>query len=112
MAPNNGLANSKPLVKEDPSSGRNAKEASTTILPKGTVESRGNGTVNSHAVISRQIQAFIQGEGKFSFWAEVRGFFTVWMFVTRLPGPTWVDHHPGMCCLSVFAFPMSTVNID
>jgi hypothetical protein len=27
----------------------------------------------------------------------VRGFFTVWMFVTRLPGPTWVDHHPGRC---------------
>ena len=111
MAPNNGLANSKPLAKEGPSSGRNEKESSTTILPKGTVESRGNGTVNSHAFISRQIQEFIHGEGKFSFWAEVRGFFTVWMFVTRLPGPTWVDHHPGKPCLSVLTFPMSTVDI-
>jgi hypothetical protein len=92
MAPNNGLANSKPK------NGKNEdKESRTTILPKGTVESRGNGTVNSHAVITRQILDFIHGEGKFSFWAEVRGFFTVWMFVTRLPGPTWVDHHPGRC---------------
>jgi len=92
MAPNNGLANSKP---KNGSSSSTNNENRTTILPKGTVESRGNGTVNSHAVITNQILDFIHGEGKFSFWAEVRGFFTVWMFVTRLPGPTWVDHHPG-----------------
>ena len=95
MAPNNGLANSKPKNV----SKTKDKEARTTILPKGTVESRGNGTSNSHDVITSQIQQFIHGEGKFSFWAEVRGFFTVWMFVTRLPGPTWVDHHPGRCLL-------------
>ena len=110
MAPNNGLANSKPKngtrhgvssAAASATTGKSNQESSgttgtTTILPKGTVEARGMGThIHSRKVISNQIQQFIKGEGKFGFWAEVRGFFTVWTFVTRLPGPTWVDHHPG-----------------
>lgn len=83
MAPNNGLSNENKLRQ---SSG------TTTILKEGTVESRGMGTnVNSRQVISDQIQQFIHGEGRFTPKAEVRGFFTVWTFVTRLPGPTWVE---------------------
>ena len=50
---------------------------------------------NSREVISEEIEAFINGEAKFGVTSEVRGFFTVWTFLTRLPGPTWVDHHPG-----------------
>ena len=38
---------------------------------------------------------------------EVRGFFTVWTFVTRLPGPTWVDHHPGYLMRGMAYFPLS-----
>ena len=96
MAVNNGLANAKP------------KSSETNILKAGTVEARGMGTnINSHEVISDQIQAFLRGEGRLSFKAEVRGFFTVWTFVTRLPGPTWVDHHPGYLMRGMAYFPLS-----
>ena len=66
------------------------KSGTTTILQAGIVEDRGMGTnINSREVISDQIQAFINGEGRASPKAEFRAFFTVWTFVTRLPGPTW-----------------------
>lgn len=68
---------------------------STTILPRGTVESRGMGTnAKSRDAVSQEIREFIDGEGN-SIWAEIRSFFTVWLFVTRLPSPSWVDAHPG-----------------
>lgn len=98
MAPNNGLASKKPKT----------KSGTTTILNAGTVESRGMGTkVNSRKVISDQIQEFIKGEGRFGPKAEFRAFFTVWTFVTRLPGPTWVDHHPGYLMRGMAYFPFS-----
>lgn len=85
MAPNNGLANSKTKQADEQS-------GPTTILKAGTVESRGMGTnINSRKVISDQIQSFLSGEGRASPKSEFRAFFTVWTFVTRLPGPTWVD---------------------
>lgn len=97
MAPNNGLANAK--LK---------KSGSTTILESGTVEGRGMGTnINSRQVISSQIQEFLEGEGKLSPKAEFRAFFTVWSFVTRLPSPTWVDHHPGYLMRGMAYFPFS-----
>jgi cobalamin synthase len=99
MAPNNGLANSKPSQ---------GKSGTTTILEAGTVESRGMGTnINSKEVISEQIQSFLVGEGQASPKAEFRAFFTVWTFVTRLPGPTWVDHHPGYLMRGMAYFPLS-----
>ena len=70
MAPNNGLANAKPKVKQPNQNGR------TTVLKAGTVEDRGMGTnINSREVISEQIQQFLHGEGRLSTKAEVRGFF-------------------------------------
>jgi len=102
MAPNNGLANAKPKVKQPNQNGR------TTVLKAGTVEDRGMGTnINSREVISEQIQQFLHGEGRLSTKAEVRGFFTVWTFVTRLPGPTWVDHHPGYLMRGMAYFPLA-----
>lgn len=97
MAPNNGLANAK--LK---------KSGSTNILESGTVEGRGMGTnINSRQVITSQIQEFLEGEGKLSPKAEFRAFFTVWSFVTRLPSPTWVDHHPGYLMRGMAYFPFS-----
>lgn len=100
MAPNNGLANR--------SNGDDEKSGSTTVLKSGTVESRGMGTsTNSRETISNQIKEFLRGEGRCTPKAEVRGFFTVWTFVTRLPGPTWVDHHPGYLMRGMAYFPLS-----
>lgn len=103
MAPNNGLANKKPKVAES-----DQTKSDTTVLKAGTVEGRGMGTnVNSKEVISTQIQEFLRGEGRFGPKAEFRAFFTVWTFVTRLPGPTWVDHHPGYLMRGMAYFPFN-----
>jgi len=84
----------------------NSDSGTTTILPEGTVESRGIGTL-SHDEVSQEIQTFLNGEGKLSLDAEMRGFFTVWMFITRLPVPTWVDLHPGYLMRGMTYFPIS-----
>ena len=109
MAPNNGLANAKPKDDKNNDKTQNTpKSGRTTILQAGIVEARGMGThTNSRKVISDQIQSFLNGEGRFTPKAEVRGFFTVWTFVTRLPGPTWVDHHPGYLMRGMAYFPLS-----
>ena len=108
MAPNNGLANAKPIGSNNGSDKAKEESGFTTILKAGTVESRGMGTnINSREVISKQIQTFLDGEGRLSPKAEIRGFFTVWTFVTRLPGPTWVDHHPGYLMRGMAYFPLS-----
>ncbi|KAI2509963.1 phosphoribosyltransferase [Fragilaria crotonensis] len=94
MAPNNAL--------------KKATAATTTVLQSGTVEARGMGTkATSRDVISQEIVAFLEGEAKLSITAESRAFFTVWTFITRLPGPTWVDHHPGYLMRGMAYFPMA-----
>jgi hypothetical protein len=107
MPPNNEVANTT----ERSSNVNDNREGRTTILTKGTVESRGNGTVNSDEVVSSEIQEFINGEGKCSFWTEVRAFFTVWIFVTRLPAPSWVDAHPGYMMRGLTYFPVTGILI-
>lgn len=94
MAPNNAL--------------KKATAATTTILKAGTVEARGMGTkATSREVISEEIVAFLEGEAKLSVTAESRAFFTVWTFITRLPGPVWVDHHPGYLMRGMAYFPIA-----
>ena len=108
MAPNNGLANAKATTSITRDEDKKKESGSTTILKAGIVESRGMGTnINSRDVISNQIKSFLKGEGRLSPKAEIRGFFTVWTFVTRLPGPTWVDHHPGYLMRGMAYFPLS-----
>jgi adenosylcobinamide-GDP ribazoletransferase len=103
MAPNNGLSRRKRS-----SSRSNTTRGKTTILRDGLVESRGTGTnINSRFTISTQVQNFIDGEGSFTTKTEARAFFTVWTFVTRLPGPIWVDHHPGYLMLGMSYFPFA-----
>ncbi len=99
MAPNNALAQTP----------RNEGRSSEgTVLSAATVESRGTGTIiKCREVITEEIQKFLLGEGRLSPEAEVRGFFTVWTFVTRLPGPVWVDHHPGYLMRGMTYFPLA-----
>jgi nicotinate-nucleotide--dimethylbenzimidazole phosphoribosyltransferase len=86
--------------------------SSTTVLEKGTVENRGmgirvsNSSSTSRDVILEEIYAFVQGEARWSIHAELRAFFTVWTFLTRLPGPIWVDHHPGYLMRGMAYFPL------
>lgn len=102
MAPNNALRRDKPDVKGTTATGT----GSTTVLLKGTVESRGIGVRNdTRSKVQREIDAFLQGEASFSLLSESRAFFTVWTFITRFPGPTWVDHHPGYLMRGMAYFP-------
>jgi nicotinate-nucleotide--dimethylbenzimidazole phosphoribosyltransferase len=88
--------------------------SSTTVLEKGTVENRGMGIRNTNSsskstsrdAILDEIHAFVQGEARWSVHAELRAFFTVWTFLTRLPGPIWVDHHPGYLMRGMTYFPL------
>ena len=95
-------SSSSPSTNEN---GSSRKSGTTTILPAGTVESRGIGDLQADAVHA-DIRAFLEGEAKASWKAETRAFFTVWMFLTRLPGPTWVDHHPGYLMRGMTYFPL------
>jgi hypothetical protein len=80
----------------------------TTILNEGIVQSRGHGSKSSINVIHQEIQDFLQHNRTKHHWVyiESRSFFTVWTFLTRLPGPTYVDHHPGYLMLGMIYFPL------
>lgn len=99
MAPNNALSERKKVVK---------KQGATTVLDAGTVESRGMGTkATTRSQVTAEITEFLNGEAKLSPKAESRAFLTVWTFITRLPGPTWVDHHPGYLMRGMAYFPLA-----
>jgi len=116
MAPNNALADrgNKKKTSKSSTTGDNREQqeadgsSRTTVLDKGIVESRGMGTtkITSRNVISSEIQSFLSGEAKFGWISEIRSFFTIWTFITRLPGPTWVDHHPGYLMRGTAYFPL------
>lgn len=113
MAPNNALANLKPkrISATESSNIRNGFSTSkTSVLDVGVVESRGTGVHPSSSKnatsISEEIELFLNGEAKFGVTSEIRGFFTIWTFLTRLPGPTWVDHHPGYLMRGMAYFPL------
>ena len=71
----------------------------TTVLPPGIVESRNIiDPSKSHREISSEIRAFLSsgdGTSRTGLQSEIRSFFTIWMFVSRLPSPSHVDLHPG-----------------
>lgn len=78
----------------------------SNVLPDGAVEGRGTGTHLSSDEVSKEIQDFLQGVGRLSWLAECRAFFTVWIFITRLPAPTsWIDLHPGFLMRGMAYFP-------
>ena len=83
------------------------KESRTTILEPGIVESR---NLSNKSQISEEIQSFINGtddnNATLSPQSEFRTFFTIWMFITRLPSPSWVDLHPGFLMRGMSYFPV------
>jgi hypothetical protein len=83
-------------------------ESSTSVLSAGTVEGRGHGVkhTDSRQLVHAEIQAFLDGQDKIGWRSETRSFFTVWMFLTRLPGPSWIDHHPGYVMRGMAYFPV------
>lgn len=82
-------------------------ESRTTVLAPGTVESR-NATNRSQ--ISAEIASFLSGtdgnQAAMGFRSEFRTFFTIWMFITRLPSPSCVDIHPGFLMRGMSYFPV------
>ncbi len=89
----------------------------TTILPPGIVESRNYDAHTKSQQISAEIQAFLSGnligdddggdKKSGASHSEFRTFFTVWMFVTRLPSPSWIDLHPGYLMRGMCYFPVA-----
>ena len=89
----------------------------TTVLEDGAVQSRGYGTRKerdgdaTRDTIDEEITQFLQGEGKLGWGAsvrsELRSFFTVFTFITRLPGPVFADHHPGYLMRGMAYFPLA-----
>ena len=100
MAVNNAL-------RRDDDESKTPTTTTTTVLAGGVVESRGYGTRSkTREDVEREIRAFLSREGKVGFKSEARAFFTVWTFITRLPGPRWVDHHPGFLMRGMVYFPL------
>ena len=80
----------------------------TTVLPPGVVESRNIiDPTKSCREISTEIRAFLSGDGAAGPVSEIRSFFTVWMFVSRLPSPSRVDLHPGYLMRGMSYFPVA-----
>ncbi|KAL7440265.1 hypothetical protein ACHAXH_005129 [Discostella pseudostelligera] len=86
-------------------------ESRTTILPPGIVESRNYDKHTKSQQISAEIQAFLSGHiddgGNKTSHSEFRTFFTIWMFITRLPSPSWIDLHPGYLMRGMSYFPVA-----
>jgi cobalamin synthase len=81
----------------------------STVLPPGVVESRNIiDPKKSRREISSDIRAFLSGDdGTTGPESEIRSFFTIWMFVTRLPSPSDVDLHPGYLMRGMSYFPVA-----
>ena len=118
MAPNNALAElkrSRKLRKSATPAKTTPPPGATTVLDAGTVEDRGagisvgdaSGAANEAEVVAREIASFLRSDARLGLRSEIRAFFTVWTFITRLPGPTWVDHHPGFLMLGTAYFPLA-----
>lgn len=84
-------------------------ESRTTVLSPGIVEARNQ---TNRQEISDEIKAFLDGTTNGGgitavFKSEFRTFFTIWMFITRLPSPSWIDLHPGYLMRGMAYFPVA-----
>lgn len=96
---------------------REGGESRTTVLSPGIVESRNQ---TNRTQISAEIKEFLAGTVATTttndgvggiiialFKSEFRTFFTIWMFITRLPSPSWIDLHPGYLMRGMSYFPVA-----
>ncbi|KAG7356715.1 nicotinate-nucleotide-dimethylbenzimidazole phosphoribosyltransferase [Nitzschia inconspicua] len=81
--------------------------SSTTVLDRGTVESRGfgGGLGQTKDDIAAEIETFLE-ENYLSLRTETRCFWSIFIFVTTLPGPAWVECHPGFLMKGMCYFPV------
>ena len=83
-------------------------ESRTTVLSPGIVEARNQ---TNRTQISAEIQDFLSGTTTSNnggmLASEFRTFFTIWMFITRLPSPSWIDLHPGYLMRGMSYFPIA-----
>jgi len=107
LIPKNNNNGSNQTADKDTKEENEMKESRTTILEPGIVESR---NLSNKSQISDEIQSFINGtddnNATLSPRSEFRTFFTIWMFITRLPSPSWVDIHPGFLMRGMSYFPV------
>jgi nicotinate-nucleotide--dimethylbenzimidazole phosphoribosyltransferase len=66
----------------------------TRIIKKDEIDARGSGTTENFDTY------------RFSLKSEIRVFFTSLMFLTRLPCPSFVDHHPAYILRSMLYYPI------
>jgi len=95
-----------------PAPSDNQDESRTTVLSPGTVESRNYASNDGTSQkISSEIRAFIAGTdgngAALGLRSEFRTFFTITMFITRLPSPSWIDLHPGFLMRGMGYFPIA-----
>ena len=76
--------------------GFGADGGKTSVLDRSEVTSRGTGTAVRTPL--EEFKARPRDELK-TFWSAI-------MFLTRLPCPKWVDHHPGYLMRSMAYFPI------
>eukprot|EP00593_Proboscia_inermis_P010654 CAMPEP_0171317664 /NCGR_PEP_ID=MMETSP0816-20121228/82473_1 /TAXON_ID=420281 /ORGANISM="Proboscia inermis, Strain CCAP1064/1" /LENGTH=78 /DNA_ID=CAMNT_0011811209 /DNA_START=18 /DNA_END=250 /DNA_ORIENTATION=- len=53
-----------------------------------------------------EMEQFTSGDAKFGWSSEIRAFFTVQIFLTRLPAPMWIDLHPGFLMMGMAYLPL------
>ena len=107
------MSNTENADDDDDAAADNGDDGRTTVLPPGIVESRNIiDPSKSHCEISSEIRAFLSSSGDGTgrtggLRSEIRSFFTVWMFVSRLPSPSHVDLHPGYLMRGMSYFPVA-----
>jgi len=111
MVPNKAGASSSAAASAAAPDVDDESESRTTILPSGAVESR-NYDAPRKSQISSEIRAFLSGADGNGAAApsprsEFRTYFTIWMFLTRLPSPSWIDLHPGHLMRGMCYFPVA-----
>lgn len=90
---------------------------STSMIDKQTIQDRGHGSgkgVSSND-IHHEIHDFLNPKSTSTSYItyfndiiqrEIRCIFTILMFLTRLPGPIYIDHHPGYLMMGMIYFPI------
>lgn len=93
MAPNKrGVVKNDSAVLDDPP----PYDYASSVITKEEIEARGSGTKEAGDTYDR----------KRWLWSERRVFFTGLMFLTRLPVPASIDHHPAFLVRSTMWFPL------
>ena len=92
MAVNNALRKSAAANADSVEEDKKKRVETTSVLLWETIEERGTGTEDD---VERDIVAFMSAHNGISVKGELRAFFTLFTFFTRLPGPAWTDHHAG-----------------